>query len=74
MARKLISLQSSYNRLKKQIDSGERTIANAQGELAEAKKAKDSKRIEKAQKAIEKTLTEIDAAQTTLTDATKMTR
>ena len=71
VARKLISLQSSYDRLKKQIDSAERTIANAQGELAEAKKAKDSKRIEKAQKAIEKSEAEIDAAQARLTGATQ---
>jgi len=71
VARKLISLQSNYDRLKKQIDSGERTIANAQGELAEAKKVKDSKRIEKAQKAIEKSLAEIDEAQARLTGATQ---
>jgi len=71
VARKLISLQSSYDRLKKQIDSAERTIANAQGELAEAKKVKDGKRIEKAQKAIEKSEAEIDAAQAKLTNTTQ---
>ena len=71
VARKLISLQSSYDHLKKQIDSAERTIANAQGELAEAKKAKDNKRTEKAQKAIEKSEAEIDAAQARLTGATQ---
>ena len=71
VARKLISLQSSYDRLKKQIDSAERTIANAQGELAEAKKVKDGKRIEKAQKAIEKSEAEIDAAQAKLTSTTQ---
>jgi len=54
VARKLISLQSAYDRTKKQIDAAERAVANAQGELSDAKKAKDSARIEKAQKAIEK--------------------
>ena len=37
VARKLISLQSNYDRIKKQIDSAERTIANASGEIAEAR-------------------------------------
>ena len=54
VARQLIELQSGYDR-----DQGpdrlraERKIANAQGEIAEAKKEKDSARIEKAQKVIE---------------------
>ncbi|MHC4322981.1 MAG: preprotein translocase subunit SecA, partial [Planctomycetota bacterium] len=66
VARKLISLQSSYDRIKKQIDSAERIIANAQGEQAEAKKDKDSSRIEKAQKAIDKCQAEIDIAENKL--------
>ena len=71
VARKLISLQSSYDRIKKQIDSAERAIANAQGELAEAKKDKNSDRIEKAQKAIEKNQAEIDIAETKLAGTTQ---
>jgi len=71
VARKLISLQSSYDRTKKQIDLAERTIANAQGELAEAKKDKNSNRIEKAKKAIEKSQTEIDIAQARLENTTQ---
>jgi len=71
VARKLMGLQSSYDRIKKQIDSAERTIANAQGELAEAKKEKDSKRIERAQKAIEKAQTELESAQAKLMEATQ---
>ena len=71
VARKLISLQSGYDRIKKQIDSAERTIANAQGELAEAKRDKDNNRIEKAQKVIEKNLAEIDAARATLANTTQ---
>jgi len=71
VARKLISLQSSYDRVKKRIDSAERIIANAHGELAEAKKDKDSNRIEKAQKVIEKNQAEIDIAQTELANTTQ---
>jgi preprotein translocase subunit SecA len=50
VARKLMAKQSNYDRLKKQIDSAQRRQANAQGELAEAKRDKDNKRIAKAQK------------------------
>jgi preprotein translocase subunit SecA len=71
VARKLISLQSSYDRVKKRIDSAERTVANAQGELAEAKRDKNKDRIEKAQKAIEKNQTEIDIAQAELANTTQ---
>ncbi|HUV67947.1 MAG TPA: preprotein translocase subunit SecA [Sedimentisphaerales bacterium] len=71
VARKLISLQSNYDRIKRQIDSAERAVANAQGELADAKKDKDSKRIEKAQQAIGKNQHELEAAQTALADATQ---
>jgi preprotein translocase subunit SecA len=66
VARKLISLQSSYDRAQKQIDSAKRTIANAQGELAEARKDKDAARIEKAQKAIEKAEAELQRAEANL--------
>jgi preprotein translocase subunit SecA len=66
VARKLISLQSSYDRIKKQIDSAERTIANAQGELAEARKDKDAARIEKAEKAIEKAEADLRRAESNL--------
>ena len=42
-------------RVKKSIDAAERTIANAQGELSEAKKAKDDNRMKKAPAVIEET-------------------
>jgi preprotein translocase subunit SecA len=71
VARKLITLQGSYDRIKKQIDSAERRQAGAQGELSEAKKGKDNKRIEKAQKAIEESQAELEAAQVKLTGATQ---
>jgi len=44
VARQLLSLQSSYASLEKQIAAAERQAANARGELDEAKKAKDGKR------------------------------
>jgi preprotein translocase subunit SecA len=71
VTRKLITLQSNYDRIKRQIDSAERTQAAAQGELAEAKKDKDSDRIEKAQKAIEKSRDELESAQAGLTGTTQ---
>ncbi len=71
VSRKLISLQSSYDRTKKQIDSAERALASAQGEISDAKKDKDSKRIEKAQKTIEKTQVEKEAAEARLINATQ---
>ncbi len=60
VARQLLSLQSSYDRLKKTIDECERTLANAQGELTDAKRAKDTARMEKAQAVIEKTQKQIE--------------
>jgi preprotein translocase subunit SecA len=68
---KLLTLQSSYDRTKRQIDSAQRTIASAEGELAEAKKASDAERIQKAQKAIEKNQQELEAAQSRLAEATQ---
>jgi preprotein translocase subunit SecA len=69
VARKLIGLQGGYDRIKKQIDTGEKAIANAQGELSESKRAKDAGRIEKAQKAIERYESEITEAQNKLAGA-----
>jgi len=71
IARKLILLQTEYDRIKKQIDTAERAIANARGELADAKKDKDDKRIQKAQKAIEKNQSDLEAAQARLPNATQ---
>jgi preprotein translocase subunit SecA len=71
VSKKLISLQSNYDRIKKQIDASERTRANAEGELAEAKKDKDDERIEKAQKAIDKAEREFEDAQERLSGATQ---
>jgi preprotein translocase subunit SecA len=71
VARKLLSLQSNYDCTKRQIDSLERTIAGAQGELSEAKKDKDSERIEEAQRAIEKSQQELQNAEARLAGATE---
>jgi len=71
VARKLITLQSGYDRIKNRIDSAEKKLANARGELAEAKKARDAERMEKAQKTIEKTETELASAKEQLEGATQ---
>ncbi len=69
VTRKLMALQSTYDRLKRQIDSAESSIAGAQGEISDAKKQKDNARIDKAQKVIEKSQHEIDSAQLRLEEA-----
>ena len=68
VARQLLNLQSAYDRLKKAIDEQERTIANAQGELADAKRAKDTGRMEKAQAVIDKTAVQLADAKTRLAE------
>ncbi|MGD0572958.1 MAG: preprotein translocase subunit SecA [Sedimentisphaerales bacterium] len=71
VARKLIGLQSSYDRIKKQIDTSEKTLANAYGELSEAKKSKDKSRIEKTQATIERLEKELEEAQSKTGSATQ---
>ena len=71
ITRQLLALQSGHDRIKAQADAAERRIANAQGELFEAKKEKDSKRIEKAQKAIVKAEDELAIAQAKLEETTQ---
>jgi preprotein translocase subunit SecA len=71
VARKLMQRQSGYDHLKKQIDSAQRRQANAQGELAEAKRDKDGKRIAKAQKVIDECQAEIERAEAGLASATE---
>ena len=71
VARKLITMQSTYDRLKKQIDAGERAVANAQGELSEAKKDKDSHRIERAKKGIEKAENDLESARAKIEQTTQ---
>ena len=71
VSRKLIALQSSYDRTKKQIDSVQRRQAGAQGELTEAKRDKDNERIKKAQKVIKESETELEGAQARLTGVTQ---
>jgi preprotein translocase subunit SecA len=71
VARKLLELQSGYDRIKKQIDSAERTIANASGEIADAKKDGDNNRITKAQTVIETTENELESARAGLEGMTQ---
>jgi len=71
ISRQLLGLQGGYDRNKAQADSAVRKIANAQGELAEAKRDKDSGRIENVQQAIAKLEQERDNAQAKLSQATQ---
>ncbi|MHC4310205.1 MAG: preprotein translocase subunit SecA [Planctomycetota bacterium] len=71
VSRKLLTLQSGYDRIKRQLDASERAIASAQGELSDAKKDKDSERIEKARKIIEKSQEELEDAQARLAGTTQ---
>jgi len=71
ISRQLLGLQSGYDHVKAQVDSAERRIANAQGELAEAKRDKGNERIEKAQQAIARLEQERDSARAKLSQATQ---
>jgi len=71
VSRKLIALQADYDRVKSRIDKAERAQASASGELAEAKKAKDQKRIETAAAAIDKAAQDLEAAQAKLATVTQ---
>jgi preprotein translocase subunit SecA len=71
VARQLLGLQSGYDRVKKQIDAAERRIANAQGEIAEAKKDKESARIGKAQEVIAQAEQELESARAKLEQTTQ---
>jgi preprotein translocase subunit SecA len=71
VGRHLISLQAPYDHTKKQIDAAQRTIANAEGELAEAKKEKNAGRIAKAQQVIEKTQGELESLEAKLPTLTQ---
>lgn len=69
IAMQIMKMQADYNRANKQVDEAKRTLANARGELAEAKKAKDEKRGQKAQDVIDKTQTELANAEIRLVNA-----
>ena len=71
VAKKLMGLQGNYDRIKREIDSAERTIASARGEITEAKKDKDGNRIEKAEKTIEQKQTELEKARQKLAEVTQ---
>ena len=69
IARQLINMQSGYDRIKQQLDSAHKTIANAEGELSEAKRAKDDGRMQKARQVSEKTRLEIESLEPRLAAA-----
>jgi preprotein translocase subunit SecA len=69
IAKQIIKMQSDYDRIKHQLDTAQKTLANAQGELSEAKKAKDNNRLQKAQSVIEQTRSEIGNLESRLASA-----
>ncbi|HSV27626.1 MAG TPA: hypothetical protein VLH60_07010, partial [Sedimentisphaerales bacterium] len=69
VARRLISLQSDYDNIKKRIDAAEKTIAAAHGELAEARKLKDASRVQELERTIERTAGELENHRTRLQSA-----
>jgi len=68
VARQLLSMQSGYDNLKKRIDSAQKIIANAEGELSESKKAKDTDRQQAAIAVIEKTKKQLEDIEHRLTE------
>ncbi len=69
VALQIIKMQSEYNRINHQLDTANKTLANAEGELSESKKTKDNIRIQTAQSAIEKTRVEVENLQNRLVSA-----
>ena len=71
VCRELIRKQSGRTAAQRRMDEAERTAANAEGELGEAKKAKDADRMQAAQLVIERSereLAELRASITTMTE------
>jgi len=71
VGRELIKKQRAYDNIKNRTDAAEKRIANARGELDEAKKSKDQERITKAQKVIEQSEKDFQLAQQKLAQATQ---
>jgi preprotein translocase subunit SecA len=71
VARRLISLQGNYDSIKKHIDTAEKTMAAAMGELTEAKKQKDQTRIGELERLIDKSAGEIDRYKEQLASTTQ---
>ncbi len=71
VGRELIKKQKTYDNIKNQTDTTEKKIANARGELDEAKKSKDRERIKKAEKVIKQSEEDFQLAQEKLAQATQ---
>jgi len=69
VARALIARQAEYDRLTKQVDALERDLANAQGQLAEARKAKDQAGAVDAQRRIDHCQQQLERAKAALAKA-----
>jgi len=71
IANDLMRLQKGYSDTAKQIDHAKRIIANTQGEISEAKKAKDDERVKKAQRQLEQLQETLAELENKLTRATQ---
>jgi preprotein translocase subunit SecA len=71
VARRLMTLQSTYDSLKKRVDAAEKTMAAAQGELSEAKREKDQARIQELEKTIVRSGEEVDSGKEQLAKMTQ---
>ncbi len=71
VARRLISLQSDYDNIKKRIDAAEKTMAASQGELSEARKQKESARVQELERTIVRSADELDSCKGRLETTTQ---
>ena len=71
IARELLRMQHDYASLEKQIDQTKRLIANTQGEISEAKKARDTARAAKAENQLTQTEQKLQQLEAKLSRATQ---
>jgi len=71
VARKLLQKQKTYSDIEKNIDRLKRAIANAEGEISDAKKAKSSDRQQKAEKQLKQDQVKIAEQEDKLTRTTQ---
>ena len=71
ITRELIKLQSKYDNIKKQIDQTSRFIANTEGEISDAKKTKDSKRLAQAESQLPRSRSKLEQLEAQLAQTTQ---
>jgi len=71
IGRELIRKQRPYHDIEKQIDQTKRIIANTEGEISESKKAKNNKRIQKAERQLNEAQETLEKLEAKLEGATQ---